>query len=85
MFSVPQDKAQAKELIRKLGEVDFYADTMKLAQINIDFVIYNVHYDIFASVRAAFWVDGAGFVAREIDVAKAEINHFKTETQSAFD
>ena len=59
LFSLSSDKAKARELIEQLYAIDFSRKFMRIAQINIDFVVYNVNYDLFQSVRIQFYVDGA--------------------------
>lgn len=82
IFSVPQDKSKARELIDKLSSFEFEKAKTRLAQLTIDFVIYNAHFDLYQTVRIVFWVDGAGHVRRQLDATKAEVNHFDTKTQN---
>lgn len=47
IFRLPSDQARAAELINELYTIDFAQKYMRIAQINIDFVLYNVNYDLF--------------------------------------
>jgi len=47
IFSLPSDPAAARALIDDLYSIDFSKKYMRIAQINIDFVLYNVNYDLF--------------------------------------
>lgn len=48
-------------------------------------MLFNVHFDIYETVRINFLVDGAGMVRQDLDVTKVEIDHWRTDGQNAYD
>lgn len=85
LFSLSSDKAKARELIEQLYAIDFSRKFMRIAQINIDFVVYNVNYDLFQSVKVQFYVDGAGSIEKKLRCTKAELNHFDQSNENGVD
>lgn len=47
LFRLSSNPAEAAKLIDQLYTIDFSRKYMRIAQINIDFVLYNVNYDLF--------------------------------------
>ena len=47
LFSLSNNQTEAAKLINQLYAIDFSRKHLRIAQINIDFVLYNVNYDLF--------------------------------------
>lgn len=47
LFSLSSNRTEAAKLIDQLYAIDFSRKYLRIAQINIDFVLYNVNYDLF--------------------------------------
>ena len=50
VFDISNDKEKARSFFNKFSEIDFSKKFQRIAQINIDFVMYNVNFDVFQYV-----------------------------------
>ena len=82
VFDISNDKEKAKAFFNKFSKIDFSKKFQRIAQINIDFVIYNVNFDIFQYVQIHFFVNGAGSVSKAIRCTRIENDHFAQHNES---
>jgi hypothetical protein len=85
LFNIPHDKDKALDLFQKLYDSDFNKQFQKIAQANIDFVVYNVNYDTFSYVALEFYIDSVGLVTKTMRFTKCESFHFDVGNDNPID
>ena len=53
--------------------------------LDIDFVVYNVNFDLYQYVKLKFEVDGAGYVSKKITYTNAIVDYFGQKSSGLVD